>query len=72
MAIYKGREVTFISPVRSSHQMEHATVRYANGMQENVIINEIQFTESEKKQLLKDYPSRFESVNVLPEAPKKK
>lgn len=65
MAIYNGREVSFQAPVRDSHQSPAITVRYADGSLENVQLSKVQFTEVEKKQLIKDYPSQYEGVTVI-------
>lgn len=76
MAIYNGRPVSFIAPMRTSHEVEYVSIRYADGMHEAVPINSIQFTQAEKDQLIKNYPSRFQDAPVIEtpkaEAPKKK
>lgn len=65
MAIYNNREVTFLAPVRASHQAESVTVIYTDGTHENVPVGQVRFTEAEKKQLLKDYPSKFDDVQTI-------
>lgn len=72
MAFYKNREVTFLSPISSGHQAEHALVKHADGMTESALIEGITFTEEEKKNLIKSYPSRFEDVKVVETEKKKK
>lgn len=65
MAIYNNREVTFLAPVRTSHQAETVTVVYIDGSHENVPVSRVKFTDSEKKQLLKDYPSQYDTVQTV-------
>lgn len=65
MAIYNNREVTFLAPVRTSHQAETVTVVYTDGSHENVPVSRVKFTDSEKKQLLKDYPSQYDTVQTV-------
>ena len=67
MAIYNNREVSFLAPVRASHQVEHITIVYNDGTHENVPAGRVKFTESEKKQLVKDYPSQFEDIQTIPD-----
>lgn len=67
MAIYNNREVTFLAPVRTSHQAETVTVVYTDGSHENVPVSRVKFTDSEKKQLLKDYPSQYDTVQTVPD-----
>lgn len=65
MAIYKNREVSLVSTfVPSNTNVDLVAVSYTNGMRDNVPLNQIQFTEDEKKALVKDNPSRFENVTV--------
>lgn len=65
MAIYKNREVTFLAPVRASHQVESVTIVYKDGTHENVPLPQVKFTEDEKKYLLKNYPSKFDDVSTI-------
>lgn len=67
MAIYKNREVTFLAPVRASHQVENVTVVYKDNTHENVPLNQVKFTEDEKKNLIKTYPSKFDDVATISE-----
>lgn len=65
MAIYNNREVAVLAPVRTSHQAESVTVVYTDGTHENVPVGRVRFTEDEKKQLIKDYPSKFDDVQTI-------
>lgn len=65
MAIYKNREVYLVSTfVPSNTNVDLVAVSYTNGMRDNVPLNQVQFTDEEKKSLIKDNPSRFENVTV--------
>lgn len=65
MAIYKNREVYLVSTfVPSNTNVDLVAVSYTNGMRDNVPLGQVQFTEDEKKALVKDNPSRFEDVQV--------
>jgi len=65
MAIYKNREVYLVSTfVPSNTNVDLVAVSYTNGMRDNVPLGQVQFTEDEKKALVKDNPSRFENVTV--------
>lgn len=65
MAIYKNREVSLVSTfVPSNTNVDLIAVSYINGMRDNVPLNQVKFTEDEKKALVKDNPSRFENVDV--------
>lgn len=65
MAIYKNREVGLVSTfVPSNTNVDLIAVAYTNGMRDNVPLNQVYFTEDEKKALIKDNPSRFENVLV--------
>ncbi len=65
MAIYKNREVSLVSTfVPSNTNVDLVAVAYTNGMRDNVPLNQVHFTEDEKKALVKDNPSRFENVDV--------
>ena len=65
MAIYKNREVYLVSTyVPSNTNVDLVAVSYTNGMRDNVPLNQVAFTDEEKKALVKDNPSRFESVKI--------
>jgi hypothetical protein len=65
MAIYKNREVYLVSTfVPSNTNVELVAVSYTNGMRDNVPLNQVKFTEEEKKALIKDNPNKFENVEV--------
>lgn len=69
MAVYKNREVSIVSPsVPSNTNVEVISVSYANGMRDHVPLNQVYFTEDEKKTLLKDNPSKFENVLTISES----
>ncbi len=67
MAIYNNREVYIIGPTAMSTTPEQLTVRYRDGSQENVPTSGIRFTEDEKKNLIKIYPSKFDGVSTITE-----
>jgi hypothetical protein len=67
MAIYNNREVYIIGPTAMSTTPEQLTVRYRDGSQENVPTSNIRFTEDEKKNLIKIYPSKFDGVSTVSE-----
>lgn len=67
MAIYRNREVTFLAPVRTSHQSQSVTVVYKDNSHENVPLSSVKFTEDEKKALIKSYPSQFDDVATVTE-----
>ncbi len=65
MAIYNNREVTVMGPTHTQSTPETVRVQYTDGSQETVSMGRVQFTEEEKKQFVKLYPSRFDSVNTV-------
>ncbi len=65
MAIYKNREVTVVGPNNMANSPETINVRYKDGTSENVSVADVKFTEDEKKQLIKQYPSKFDNVNTV-------
>jgi hypothetical protein len=65
MAIYNNREVYIIGPTAMSTTPEQLTVRYKDGSQENVPTSKIKFTEDEKTNLIKIYPSKFDGVATV-------
>ena len=67
MAIYKNREVYIVAPTAMSTTPETLTVRYRDGSQENVPTAGIRFTQDEKTNLIKVYPSKFDNVDVITE-----
>lgn len=67
MAIYNNREVYIIGPTAMATTPETLTVRYRDGNQENVPTGQIKFTQDEKTNLIKTYPSKFDSVTVITE-----
>lgn len=64
MAIYKNREVYIVGPNSMANSPETINVRYKDGSAENVSVGLVRFTEDEKKQLQKLYPSKFEDVQT--------
>lgn len=67
MAIYNNREVWIIGPTAMSTTPEKLTVRYRDGSQENVPTSGIRFTQDEKTNLIKTYPSQFDGVDTVTE-----
>jgi hypothetical protein len=67
MAIYNNREVYIVGPTVMSTTPERLTVRYIDGSQENVPTNDIKFTQDEKTNLIKVYPSKFDNVIIVTE-----
>lgn len=65
MAIYKNREVTIVSPTRRVNPPSTIQIQYADSTYETVTTSQVQFTEDEKKALLKNFPSEFENVTVV-------
>lgn len=65
MAIYKNREVYVVGPNTMANSPETINVRYKDGSAENVSVGLVKFTEDEKKQLQKLYPSKFENVQTV-------
>lgn len=67
MAIYKNREVQVVGPSSQANSPVTINVSYPNGSHENVKLSEVRFTEDEKKLLVKNYPSRYDNVDVITE-----
>src|SRR6185436_14953877 len=67
MAIYNNREVFIIGPSAMSTTPETLTVQYRDGSQENVPTSKIKFTQDEKTNLIKVYPSKFDGVDTVSE-----
>lgn len=65
MAIYNNREVSILGPTYMQSLPETVRVGHQDGSQETVAVSQVKFTEDEKKNLVKSYPSRFESVNTV-------
>lgn len=65
MAIYKNREVYIVGPNTMANSPETINVKYKDGSAENVSVGLVRFTEDEKKQLQKLYPSKFEDVQTV-------
>lgn len=65
MAIYKNREVSVVAPTRPVVYPEQVTIRYPDGTHENVSLNQVSYTEDEKKTLMKNYPSVFDTVQIV-------
>ncbi len=66
MAVYKNREVNLVSPAHQINRTpELVTVAYADGTHENVPFGQVKYTKAEKDQLVKNYPSTYESVTVI-------
>jgi len=64
MAIYNNREVTVMGPTHHAQQPETLRIRYADGSEETVGSGKVMFTEEEKKNFIKAYPSRFDNVRT--------
>lgn len=64
MAIYKNREVGIISPMYTAQPPKTIIVQYKDGTHENVSLSLVRFTDEEKKTLIKNYPSEFDTVEV--------
>lgn len=63
MAIYKNREVQVTGPAPVLTSPETVSVRYvATGTSETVPFGQVYFTEAEKKDLIKQYPSKFDNA----------
>lgn len=69
MAVYKGREVTYLGPV-SGAEFDQAMVRVQaqDGNIEHVKFSELQFTDAEKKDLTKAENSAYNSARVIKDA----
>lgn len=67
MAIYKNREVQVIGPSSQANSPVTINVSYPNGSHENVKLSEVKFTVDEKKLLVKNYPGRYDNVDVVTE-----
>lgn len=65
MAIYKNREVTIVAPTRRLNPPSTIQIQYADSTFETVTTSQVQFTEDEKKALLKNFPSEFDNVVVV-------
>lgn len=65
MAIYKNREVTIVGPNTQANSPETITVQYKDGTHENVKLSDVRFTEDEKKDLQKRYPSKYDDVQTI-------
>lgn len=68
MAIYNNREVQVAG--MNNHTPAPATINviHKDNTRENVPVTSVYFTESEKKTLVKNHPSRFEDVKVATQA----
>jgi hypothetical protein len=64
MAIYKNREVSVIGPNTMANTPETINIRYKDGTHENVSVGQVRFTEDEKKDLVKNYPSKYQDVST--------
>lgn len=65
MAIYKNREVTVVGPNNTASSPETVNVTYKDGTHENVSVSLVRFTEDEKRDLIKRYPSRYNDVSTV-------
>lgn len=65
MAIYKNREVTVIGPMPMASTVESITVSYQDGTHESVRLDQVKFTDQEKKDLVKAFPSKYDNVNTI-------
>lgn len=66
MAIYKNREVQVIGPNPQLTTPETVSIRYAvAGTTEIVPFGAVRYTEQEKKDLIKQYPARFNDVETI-------
>lgn len=68
MAIYKNREVSILGVNNQANTPETINVSYKDGTRENVFVSGVLFTEDEKKDLIKRYPSKYEDVNTATQA----
>lgn len=67
MAIYRNREVS-VTPNPVLTTPETITVRYLNDTTEIVPFSMVRYTDAEKKDLIKKYPSKFELVDTVTDA----
>jgi hypothetical protein len=65
MAIYKNREVTVVGPNSMANSPDTINVAYKDNTHENVATAMVSFTETEKKDLVKKHPSKFNDVTVI-------
>lgn len=65
MAIYKNREVSIFGPNTQANTPETINIIYKDGTRENVDVGGLLFTEEEKKNLVKNHPSKFEDVRTV-------
>src|SRR5215467_9385584 len=65
MAIYNNREVAVVGPMPMAGAVESITVQYRDGSHENVKLGLVKFTEDEKQDLVKRYPSRYENIDTI-------
>jgi len=65
MAIYKNREVGIIGPAPLATVRPSMKIRYLDGLQDDVSLSQIRFTQEEKNSLLKQYPSQFDDIEVV-------
>lgn len=64
MAIYKNREVSVVGPNAMANTPETINIKYKDGVSENVSVALVYFTDEEKKELVKRYPSKFDDVKL--------
>jgi hypothetical protein len=64
MAIYKNRLVQVMGPNIQANSPETINVRYKDGSNENVKLDEVSFTEDEQKTLQKNHPSKYDNVKL--------
>lgn len=67
MAIYKNREVQVVGPSPMANTPSTINISYRDGTHENVKLSDIRFTEGEKKSLIKNYPSKYDNVELITE-----
>lgn len=65
MALYNNREVSVKGPTAMQALPETVRIAYGDGSEETVPVGRVQFTEEEKKNLIKSFPSRFENVSTI-------
>lgn len=67
MAIYNNREVTVIGPNSMANSVDSINIQYKDGTHENVALARVKFTEDEKKDLIKRYPSKYDNIDTVKE-----
>jgi hypothetical protein len=68
MAIYKNREVSVVGPNPQANTPETINVQYKDGSHENVPTHQVKYTAEEKKLLVKNHPSKYDTVDTIEDA----